>query len=263
MFSPDIVASDAFLEMPISTQALYFHLGMYADDDGFVNPKKIMRMLGASEDDLKVLVARRFALPFENGVIVIKHWKVNNLVRKDWYRPTQYIEEKSTLYVKESGAYTQDSGQGAPLVNEPLTQVRLGKVRIGKEEPATALKSFEEKITQKDPEYRSLVTSIATKDYLSPERMHKIVIEEFLPHWLEKGEGAKKARWQKEKVFDYQKRIRTWIANYHKYAKDYRCRSDKWHRQGETCYCVKEEKREVREPSAEAKVIGASKRITD
>ncbi len=90
-------------------------------------------MLGSSEDDLKILVAKRFVLPFPSGVIVVKHWKVNNLVRKDWYRPSQYIEEKSKLYVKENGSYTEDSGQGEALVNESLTirQHRLGKVRIG------------------------------------------------------------------------------------------------------------------------------------
>lgn len=88
MFSPDITESDAFLEMPASAHSLYFHLGMYADDDGFVNPRKIMRMLGSSEDDLKVLLSKRFLLTFASGVVVVKHWKINNLVRKDWYRPT-------------------------------------------------------------------------------------------------------------------------------------------------------------------------------
>lgn len=130
MFSPDIVNSDAFLEMPASTQALYFQLGMKADDDGFVNPKMVMRMMGSSEDELKVLFAKRFVLPFSNGVIVIKHWKVNNLVRKDWYKPTVYFEEKTSLYLKENGSYTTDSSQGLKLVNEPLTQVRLGKDRL-------------------------------------------------------------------------------------------------------------------------------------
>jgi hypothetical protein len=145
MFSPDIVESDAFLEMPASAHSLYFHLGMYADDDGFVSPRKIMRLLGSTEDDIKLLVAKNFVLPFENGVIVIKHWKMNNLVRKDWYRPTQYIEQKCQLYVKENGAYTLDSEQGVPLVNEPLTtrQRRLGKVSIGNTSVANAPRVLE------------------------------------------------------------------------------------------------------------------------
>lgn len=131
MFSPDIVCSDAFLDMPSSGRDLYFQLGMYADDDGFVNPRKIMRMIGSSEDDLKILIAKRFALSFPSGVLVVKHWKVNNLVRKDWYKPTQYVEEKESLLVKESGAYTE---KYKVLVNDSLTNRsrRLGKVRLGK-----------------------------------------------------------------------------------------------------------------------------------
>lgn len=138
MFSPDIVCSDAFLDMPASTQALYYSLGMFADDDGFVSPRKIMRMLGAAEDDLKILMAKRFVLQFEDGVIVIKHWRMNNLVRKDWYKPTLYTDHKAQLFVKKGGIYTLDASQGEPLVNEPLTnsltQVRLGKVRLDKTE---------------------------------------------------------------------------------------------------------------------------------
>jgi len=137
MFSPTITESDAFLDMPLSTQALYFHLGMYADDDGFVNPGKIMRMLGANADDLKVLGVKRFILLFPNGVVVIKHWKINNLVRKDWYRQTQYLEERSTLHVKENGSYTDDLSQGVPFLppanKNSLTsrQRRIGKDSVG------------------------------------------------------------------------------------------------------------------------------------
>lgn len=152
MFSPDIVESDAFLEMPISSQALYFHLGMFADDDGFVNPRKIMRMIGVGDDDLKVLVGKRFVLIFDNGVIVIKHWKINNLVRKDWYRPTQYGEQLSKLEVKENGAYTENAGTSLALVNESLTvrPRRLGKVSIGKERDAHASKEYLLKIPESD-----------------------------------------------------------------------------------------------------------------
>ena len=127
MFSPDIVCSDAFFEMPNSSRELYFQLGMKADDDGFVNPRGIMRLTGASEDDLKMLFHKRFALPFQSGVIVIKHWKINNLVRKDWYKPTLHQEEKKLLETKENGAYTE-------LVNDSLTTRtrRLGKVSIEK-----------------------------------------------------------------------------------------------------------------------------------
>lgn len=108
MFTQKIIDSDAFLDMPLSTQSLYFHLNMRADDDGFVNnPKKIQRMIGASEDDLKLLIAKRFILAFDNGVIVIKHWRMHNLLRKDRYNPTQYAEQMNRLEIKDNGAYTE------------------------------------------------------------------------------------------------------------------------------------------------------------
>ena len=108
MFTKKIVDSDAFLDMPLSTQCLYFHLNMRADDDGFVNnPKKIQRMIGASEDDLKLLIAKRFVLVFENGVIVIKHWRMHNTLRKDRYNPTQYQEQMQELMLKDNGSYTE------------------------------------------------------------------------------------------------------------------------------------------------------------
>ena len=109
MFNIKIVDSDAFLDMPLSTQCLYFHLNMRADDDGFIgNPKKIMRMVGCSEDDLKLLIAKRFVLTFENGVIVIKHWKMHNCIQTDRYTPTVYIDEKNMLFIKQNKSYTLD-----------------------------------------------------------------------------------------------------------------------------------------------------------
>ena len=108
MFTMKIIDSDAFLDMPLSSQALYFHLNMRADDDGFVNnPKKIQRMVGASDDDLKLLIAKRFILAYESGVIVIKHWRMHNTLRKDRYTPTQYTEEMESLLIKDNGAYTE------------------------------------------------------------------------------------------------------------------------------------------------------------
>lgn len=108
MFTKKIVDSDAFLDMPLSAQCLYFHLNMRADDDGFINnPKKIQRMIGASDDDLKLLIAKRFILVFENGVIVIKHWRMHNTLRKDRYNPTQYQEQYKELSLKDNGSYTE------------------------------------------------------------------------------------------------------------------------------------------------------------
>lgn len=107
-----IVDSDAFLDMPMSTQCLYFHLNMRADDDGFIdNAKRVMKIVGAGEDDLKLLIAKRFILGFGDGVMVIKHWRMHNTLSKSRYHPTQYTDEKQMLKVKENGAYTlSDNG---------------------------------------------------------------------------------------------------------------------------------------------------------
>lgn len=129
MFSKHITSTDAFIDMPQSAQCLYFHLNMDADDDGFVSsPKRIMRMLGASEDDYKILVAKSFVIVFESGISVIKHWRIHNYIRKDTYNTTKYIDEKNDLDIKENGSYTL---RGRP-VDGSSTQVRLGKVRLGK-----------------------------------------------------------------------------------------------------------------------------------
>lgn len=128
-----IVDTDAFLDMPAGSQLLYFHLAMRADDDGFVsNPKKVMRMIGSQEDDYKVLLAKRFLIPFESGVCVIKHWRMHNLIRGDRYRETSYLKEKGKLMLKENGSYTERNDDVIPNGNHMEPQVRLGKVRLGK-----------------------------------------------------------------------------------------------------------------------------------
>lgn len=130
MFAKTIIDSDMFLDMPLSTQALYFHLSMRADDDGFINnPRKIQRMVGGSDDDLKVLVMKRFILPFDSGVVVIKHWRIHNYIRNDRYKETVYKDEKAQLLLKENGAYTEMTTTGIPDDNQMETQVRLGKDR--------------------------------------------------------------------------------------------------------------------------------------
>ena len=110
MFSEKIVESDAFLDMPLTSQALYFHLGMEADDDGFVgNAKRIQRAIGAADDDMNILIAKRFILRHSSGIVVIKHWLINNTVRKDRYTETMYGEIKDLLTVKDNGAYTENT----------------------------------------------------------------------------------------------------------------------------------------------------------
>ena len=128
MFAKTIIDSDAFLDMPTSTRLLYYDLGMRADDDGFVNsPKQLIRSTGASQDDLKLLIAKKFIIPFESGVVVIKHWKIHNYIRSDRYSETNYKEEKAMLKLDENKSYKFDGmTNGIPTVD-------VGKVRIGKD----------------------------------------------------------------------------------------------------------------------------------
>ena len=130
MFTKKITESDAFLDMPSSTQMLYFHFSMNADDDGFVNnPKKIQKMCGASDDDFKLLIAKSFIILFDSGIIVIKHWKMHNYIQADRYRPTDYVEEKSMLGIKSNKAYTLDVSK---MDTECIQNGYIGKDSIGK-----------------------------------------------------------------------------------------------------------------------------------
>mgnify|MGYP007071621961 CR=1 FL=1 len=134
MFSMKIVDTDAFLDMSQTAQLLYFHFSMRADDDGFVsNPKKIMRMIGVQDDDMKVLIAKKFIIPFESGVCVIKHWKIHNYIQNDRYTETNYTDEKKKLLLKENGSYKLKDEECIQDVSKVDTQVRLGKVSIGEE----------------------------------------------------------------------------------------------------------------------------------
>ena len=160
MFAKTIIDSDAFLDMPLSSQCLYFHLSMRADDDGFLNNcKKIQRTIGASDDDLRLLMMKKFIIPFENGIVVIKHWKIHNYIQSDRYKPTVYQEEKSQLVLKRNRAYSLCSdelhepdraklpesvvGQSVDAIciqngysleaQDRLGKDRLGKDRLGKD----------------------------------------------------------------------------------------------------------------------------------
>lgn len=128
MFSKRVIDTDEFLDMPATAQMLYFHLAMNADDDGFVGkPKTIMRMCRASQDDLTVLLGKQFVISFDSGVIVIRHWRIHNIIRKDMYHPTIYEKEKEMLSLDKSDAYSlepQDESVTSPLQvrNESVTR---------------------------------------------------------------------------------------------------------------------------------------------
>ena len=204
MFAKTIVLSDAFLDMPMSARCLYFTLGMLADDDGFVNsPKSIMRQVGASIDDMNILLARKFILAFESGVIVIKHWRIHNYIQKDRYKGSKYIEEKSTLALDENGAYTECIHD----VSIPDTQVRLGKVSLGKVNNIGDI-----------PQAESPPSAKKRTVFKPP------TIEEVRAYCLERGNSVDAERWHnhyrangwmvgKTKMVDWKAAVRTWERN--------------------------------------------------
>lgn len=126
MFSLSVIDTDKFLEMPVSARLLYYELGMRADDDGFVgNWKKILLFTGLKEDDLKILIAKQFIIPFETGIIVIKHWKVNNTLQNDRIKPTIYQKEKAYLKLNNDNVYNLDTGCIHSIDKNSIEEIRL------------------------------------------------------------------------------------------------------------------------------------------
>ena len=203
MFAKTIIDSDAFLDMPLSAQALYFHLSMRADDEGFVNnPKKVQRMIGASDDDCKLLVLKRFILVFESGVIVIKHWKIHNYIRNDRFKETVYVKEKSQLILNDNNAYTEAETVGIPsgrqLVSKMDTQDSIGKDSIVK------VSVGEESIEAEKPSAPSLEDIIT---YVSENNLN-VNAQKFYEYY-------DKAGWQTTKgnAFDWKAKIKEWSTS--------------------------------------------------
>ena len=198
MFAKTIIDSDAFLDMPLSTQALYFHLSMRADDEGFINnPKKIQRMIGASDDDLKLLMAKNFIIPFDSGIVVIKHWKIHNYIQSDRFKPTMYQEEKAQLEMKSNKAYTR--ADSIPCIHDGYivdTQVRLGKDSLGKE----SIDSPKRK--------RFTPPTIEEVAAYCNERGNQVDPQRFIDHYESNG-------WMvgKNKMKDWKAAVRTWERN--------------------------------------------------
>lgn len=189
MFAKSIIDSDAFLEMSASAQSLYFHLAMRADDEGFVNnPKRIQRMVGSADDDLKILIAKRYVLVFESGVLVIKHWMIHNYIQNDRFKPTMYQEERAMLVVKPNKSYTECIQDGYTMD----TQVRLGKTSQEKE-----------KEREKRPRFSPPCVD-DVKAYCD-ERNNGIDAQTFVDFYTAKG-------WKvgKEPMKDWKACVRTW-----------------------------------------------------
>lgn len=211
MFAKTIIDSDAFIDMPVTARLLYYDLAMRADDDGFVNsPKKIMRMIGASQDDMSILIMRKFIIPFDSGIVVIKHWRIHNYIRKDMYHETKYKEEKETLSLDENNAYSLQH-RNEPVTNllqtcdedvtNPSTQVRLGKVRSDK------VRS--DKVNNDEKQKRfSPPTMDDVKAYCA-ERKNNVDAERFIDYYS--SQNWKKANGRP--LEDWKAAVRTWEKN--------------------------------------------------
>lgn len=162
MFSKKIIDTDWFMDMPASTQNLYFHLSMRADDDGFVaSPKRIIKLIGASDDDYRVLIAKHFIIPFESGVCVISDWRINNYLRSDRYTETTYKEEKKMLSVNENGKYELGIPSGIPMVDTDIylsnsKSNTISNTNIDNKENKHKYGEYN-KVLLKDSEYNKLV----------------------------------------------------------------------------------------------------------
>ena len=201
MFNKQITRSDAFLDMPRSTRLLYYDLNLDADDDGFVDKyKSIMRLTGASEDDLKLLIAKSFILPFENGVIVIKHWRMNNLIRSDRYKPTVYQEEKKQLLLKDNGSYTKKTTIGIPNDNQRETQYSIGEDSLDKESKVEE----GEQVAAPSPKRFSKPSLEEVKEYCE-QRKNGIDPQHFIDFYESKG-------WKvgNQPMKDWKACVRTW-----------------------------------------------------
>jgi hypothetical protein len=218
LISPTIVESDAFLDMPVSSQALYFHLCMNADDDGFVNPKKIMRLIGAAADDLNVLLAKRFALKFENGVVVIKHWLIHNTIRKDRYHETIYTEEKAMLQIKENGAYTELATKWQPNGNLSAPEVKVSKVKPSEvKREDTPHETSSRFFSEEDNDEQRATISLLVENGV-PEQIARAEIKKFVAYWTEKNQIGTKQRWEQEKTFEIKRRLNTWFQKANQFS---------------------------------------------
>lgn len=162
MFDKEVVGTDAFTDMPASSQALYFHLGMNADDDGFVgNPKSTQRQCGASDDDMRVLILKQYIIAFDSGVVLMKHWNINNFIRKDRYKPTTHIKEKSLIVLCDDNSYGITTvNTGFRLVNQRSTQYSIEEYSKEKcslvEESVVSVSAHESNTLDTDALYQPL-----------------------------------------------------------------------------------------------------------
>lgn len=213
MFSMKVVDTDVFLEMPISARLLYYDLSMRADDDGFINcPRKIMKMIGCADDDIKLLIAKKYLIPFETGVCVIKHWHIHNLIRHDRYNETDCKIEKSQIFIdSDSKKYEKKDGMQdvIPIDNQMAPQVRLGKDR---------LELGKDNIDDDKYDSKSIPPTIEkVKEYLSDKQITCVDPESFMAYYDARGwfiKGVKIKKWTSC--------ITTWVKNNNRFKPEHK-----------------------------------------
>lgn len=212
MFSLQIVDTDAFLDMPPSSQLLYFHLSMRADDEGFIgNPNRIIKLIGSNKDDFNILVAKRFLLTFESGVVVIKHWLIHNTIRMDRFNKTTYQDEKNLLTIKENKSYTDMATDGLPTGNQMATQVKLSKVNLSKAKLSERTPAQEMIEFINNPSLQEKALEYITSKGIREETAKKEILS-FISYWTEPTKNGKKQRWELQETFDVRRRLITWVS---------------------------------------------------
>lgn len=213
MFAKSIIDSDLFLDMPATTQMLYFHLAMRADDDGFINnPKRIMRMIGSSDDDMKILISKQFIIPFDSGIVVIRHWKIHNYIRSDRYKPSIYKEKQQLKF--EGNLVYQLSPDGIPDDNQVGdkmdTQYKLDKDidrdRLDKDNNIYGDENVPQPKKKPTKKFKK-PTLEEVKAYCS-ERKNNVDAEKFIDYYESNG-------WHvgKNPMKDWKAAVRTWERN--------------------------------------------------
>lgn len=218
-FSKTIVETDAFQDMSQTAQLLYFYLNMQADDDGFVsNPKRIMRTGGFGDDDFKILLAKRFLLMFESGVVVIKHWLIHNTIRKDRYVETSYLKEKETLQIKENNAYT-DHWQ--PNGNQLATQDKIREDKI-KENKIIYTNDFKETFDTKAKTFKKLgITYKPTKKTSAQDKA--VTGMKLLDYFRDKAMEIHRVSWLNRKEDKNQQMIKKTIECFDRFGTKEKC----------------------------------------
>lgn len=210
MFSREICETDAFLDLPATAQRLYFFLGLQADDEGFLqNANSVIRLVGSSRDDMNVLTAKRFVIPFDSGVVVIRHWRQHNYVPKDRFHSTRCLEEKKLLSIDSTNTYELSSSPVYMLdtgciqvVDNPYTEGREGEGRLDKDNSSVVANAPPAK------KKRFMPPTIDDVAAYCKERQNGIDPQQFVDHYAASG-------WMRGKtpIKDWKACMRTWERN--------------------------------------------------